>query len=154
VRLDSTTSRLLFARGGRVKARLTLSEMIGGRPYHEIRIIMLELAPRVTDVAQSAAKWREASPGRSGKRVGTAFRFTANEACEVGMTFTQRRSGRTVTVAQVVVEAHQGKNVIRFRGVISSKNHLAPGRYTAYVIAANTAGQRSIPHRLTFTILP
>jgi hypothetical protein len=154
VRLDSTTSRLLFARGGRVKARLTLSEMIGGRPYHEIRIIMLELAPRVTDVAQSAAKWREASPGRSGKRVGTAFRFTANEACEVGLTFTQRRSGRTVTVAQVVVEAHQGKNVIRFRGVISSKNHLAPGRYTAYVIAANTAGQRSIPHRLTFTILP
>lgn len=153
VQLSRAAMRHLGTAGGRLKALLTLNETMGGHHYHHTRLITIELAPRLTDLRQAASAWREPRSRKHRVRVGTTFTFTLNESCEVGLTFTTNQHGRTVNLGQVVIAAHRGRNAIRFRGAISAKTRLAPGTYTVYVIAANTASQRSVPRRLAFTIL-
>ena len=140
VRLSPAARRLLAAAHGRLPARLTLDANVGSRHVHQAWTMPLELAPRLTRVRQSARKWRKAR--------GTAFTFTVNEACQVGLTFTQPGA----SLGQVVIDAHRGRNIVRFHGAISGTTRLGPGSYTAHVVAANTAGQRSRFHRLPFRI--
>lgn len=151
VRLNSTAARLLAAGHGRLRARLTLNETIGGRAYHHTAIVTLGLPPGLTDVKQSTAKWREA--GGTASRVRTIFSFKLNESATVALIFSERVHGQTLNVGERLVGGHRGSNVIPFRGVLSHNNKLLPGKYTVKVVAADTAGQRSVPHRLTFTVL-
>jgi hypothetical protein len=60
---------------------------------------------------------------------------------------------RIVTVATLNFTGHAGANTVRFQGRISSHQKLRPGRYTLVITATNSAGQRSSPHSLTFTIV-
>ncbi|HEV7460052.1 MAG TPA: hypothetical protein VGN78_05925 [Solirubrobacteraceae bacterium] len=41
---------------------------------------------------------------------------------------------------------------MRFQGRITRRKKLKPGRYTLVITATNSAGQRSLPRSLTFTI--
>jgi hypothetical protein len=41
---------------------------------------------------------------------------------------------------------------VRFQGRITRRKKLKPGRYTLVITATNSAGQRSLPRSLTFTI--
>lgn len=138
-------------------------------------------APQLSHVSQSRHKWREGhalvtiAKRRLRPPKGTTFRFTVNEPARVTLSFTQRPSGRrsggkcvaktrhnasrprchrTVTRATLTLSAHAGRDRVRFQGRISRKRKLNPGTYTVVIIATNAVGERSGPHRLTFTIVP
>jgi streptogramin lyase len=106
--------------------------------------------------------------------VGATFSFSLNEQASVTFAFTQRVSGRKVgrncvpkshgnrkrKACQLMVTrgtlsftGHPGTNNIVFQGRISGAKTLKPGRYTLVITAANTAGQKSAPQSLGFTIV-
>ena len=134
--------------------------------------------PVLTDLAQSNRSWREgkllASFSRRHKLLplGTTFSFSLNVPASVTFTFTQSASGRKVgktCVAQtkknkskhrctrsvlagtLTFAAHAGENKVRFEGLISKHNKLAPGSYTL-LVTATASGEHSTPRTLNFTI--
>jgi len=137
-------------------------------------------APVLTNVAESNHRWRDgtrlASFARKAKRppVGTTFSFTLNEAASVSFSFTQSVGGRkvkgkcvaqtkknrhkqackrTVTRGALSFAAHAGTNKAIFQGRISHVLKLKPGTYTLVITAQNSAGQRSAPAPLSFTVV-
>jgi CSLREA domain-containing protein len=137
-------------------------------------------APVLTNVTESNHSWRVgarlASFARGTKRapVGTTFSFTLNAAASVSFSFTQRVGGRkvkgkcvaqtkknrhkhackrTVTRGAVSLVAHAGTNKAIFQGRISHALKLKPGAYVVVITAKNSAGQRSAPARLSFTVV-
>ena len=136
--------------------------------------------PVVSSASESHRTWREGSAlatlARARKRppVGTAFSFTLNEPATVTLTFTQTVPGRkvkgkcvaqtkankrkhscsrTVTRGTLALAGHAGTDKVAFQGRVSRSRKLKPGTYTLTIIASNTAGLRSAPARLTFTIV-
>ncbi len=137
------------------------------------------LAPTVSALRQSTARWREgtalahtsqalAKPPR-----GTTFSFTLNEAAAAHLSFTQTTSGRsvggrcvaqttgnrgkracrrTITAGALTLQGHAGSDHVRFEGRVSSAKRLKPGRYTL-VLRAIAGGLTSAPRSLTFTIV-
>ncbi len=106
--------------------------------------------------------------------VGTTVKFTLNEPATVSFSFTQRVSGRkagrkcvaethknhrrkacqrTVTAGTLTFAGQSGTNKVAFQGPISRHKKLRPGRYTLVITATNTAGQKSAPRKLSFTIV-
>ena len=51
------------------------------------------------------------------------------------------------------VNAHSGKNRVRFQGRISRKRKLRPGRYRMILRARDAAGNRSAASRVRFRLL-
>ena len=49
--------------------------------------------------------------------------------------------------------AHASVNKVHFDGRLPGHHKLRPGTYTLVIVATDTAGRRSAPARLTFTIL-
>jgi hypothetical protein len=136
------------------------------------------LAPTLSHVSQAHAVWREGSrlAHLASKRppVGTTFAFTLDEQANVTLAFTQQLAGRrvhgrcvaptranrhrrscrrTVTQAILTLAAHPGTDKVAFEGTVSAGRRLRAGTYTVVLTAANAAGQRSVPQRLTFTIV-
>jgi FG-GAP repeat len=135
--------------------------------------------PSVTNAAQSHRIWRESNKLAhiSRKRkppVGTTFSFTLNEPASVSFAFTQQVAGRkvngkcvaqtkanrrkhackrTVTQGTLSFTGHARTNKVSFQGRISRSKKLRPGTYTLIITATSTAGQRSSPRQLTFTIV-
>jgi hypothetical protein len=134
-------------------------------------------APVLTGVAESNRRWREGTRLASiAKRapVGTTFSFTLNEAASVSFSFTQAVGGRkvkgkcvaqtkknghkhackrTVTRGALSLAAHAGTNKAIFQGRVSHSLKLKPGTYSLVITAKNSAGQRSAPVRLSFTVV-
>jgi len=136
-------------------------------------------APVIANVAQSHRSWREGNRLASFARkrrasLGTTFYFTLNEQASVRFAFTQQAGGRrvkgkcvaqtkknrrksackrTVTEGALSFTGHAGTNKVSFQGRISASKKLSLGRYTLVVTAIATAGQRSQPKSLTFTIV-
>jgi len=134
--------------------------------------------PIVTGLRQSAAKWREgnklAQISRKKKPpVGTTFGFSLNEPAAVRLSFTRPAAGRkvsrkcvpvskknrkgpkctrTVILGTLAFNAHAGATRVRFAGRLSATEKLKPGRYTL-TITATSAGLRSTPRSLSFTIV-
>jgi len=113
------------------------------------------LPPVVEHVRQSAARWREGNRSARISRVtvptGTTFSFSLNEGTTVTFSFAQSAGGRkagTLTFA-----GHSGTNKVAFQGRISPKEKLKPGRYTLAITATDSAGMRSAPKSLSFTIV-
>jgi hypothetical protein len=140
------------------------------------------LAPALSQVSQSHARWREGSKAAklsSAHRphkppVGTTFSFTLSEAASVSLTFTYQQAGRklgakcvaqtrrnrtkhackhTVTAGALSFAAQAGLDKISFQGVLTHSKKLPPGSYTLTLVAMNPAGQRSTPAHLSFTIV-
>jgi hypothetical protein len=136
-------------------------------------------SPLIADVRQSHASWREhhhaTSTWRHAKRIplGSTFTYTLNEPAQVAFTFTQRLTGRQlhgkcvvenrknrprppcrrrITRGTISTAAHEGKNELVFLGRLSRESTLPPGSYSVTLIATTTAGARSLPVSLTFTI--
>jgi FG-GAP repeat protein len=111
----------------------------------------------VQNVRQSRTRWRLgnrlASASRAKTPVGTTFSFSLNDQAAVTFSFTQRVSGRTVTAGRLTFAGHAGTNKVAFQGRVSAKKKLEPGRYTLVITAADSAGTRSAPKSLTFTIV-
>ncbi len=153
----------------------------GGGPGASARatLVVKPARPTFTRVTQAARRWIEGPglPGISRRRklpVGTTFRFTLNEPAKVRFGFTRARPGRrvggkcvpatkrnrvrrackrTVTVAVLSVNGHARANRVRFKGRVSRRKKLQPGRYTLIMRARDSAGARSAARRLTFTIV-
>jgi hypothetical protein len=113
------------------------------------------LPPVVQHARQSAARWREGNrPARISRAkmpTGTTFSFSLNEQATVTFGFAQSASGRTV--GTLTFAGHSGTNKVAFQGRISPKEKLKPGRYTLVITATNSAGMRSAPKSLSFTIV-
>jgi hypothetical protein len=58
-----------------------------------------------------------------------------------------------VTAGRLTFTAHGGTNRVAFQGRISPVKKLKPGRYTLAITATNSAGARSAPRSLSFTIV-
>jgi hypothetical protein len=138
----------------------------------------MPLAPIVAHARQSARRWRESNQlariSRAKTPTGTTFSFQLNEQAIVTFSFAQRVSGRevsgkcvaqteknrrkpvcrrTVTAGGLTFPGHSGTNTVAFQGRISPVKKLEPGRYTLVITATNTAGTRSAPQSLSFTIV-
>ena len=139
--------------------------------------------PVISSARQSASRWRagnllarisDAAARPAALPVGTTFSFNLSQAARAGLTFTQsvagRKVGRTCIAPSVLnrgrpkctrtlvrgalsFTAHTGTNEVRFQGRISRTRKLKPGRYTLVIAATNSAGQRSTPVHLSFTIV-
>ena len=137
-------------------------------------------APQLTNVTQSAKRWREGNAlphyARVRLPVGTTFRLTLDQRAQVKFSFTQTVSGRgvggkcvavtkenrgkphcqrTVVFATLRHRGNIGTNSLHFEGRINRHKWLAPGTYTLNATATATAsGKQSKPAFLRFTILP
>ena len=145
---------------------------------HPYRSPVPLLAPTVTAAHESASTWRLGAKlariSRTKPPIGTTFSFALNEPAAVKLAFTQRSAGRrvgrkcvaksrknarrktctrTVTVGTLAFTGHSGTNKVAFQGRISSSRKLKPGRYALIITAKNSAGARSTPVTLTFTIV-
>jgi streptogramin lyase len=168
---------LWFADGAAI-GRITLTEASPVVSANALAPTMT-LPPTITAAHQSASTWREGSKlAQVSKRkrppVGTTFSFTLNEQASVSFEFTQqvggrrvngkciaqtkknRRKGackRTVTRGTLSFTGRGGANKVVFQGRISRSKKLKPGRYTLIIAATNSAGARSTPASLSFTIV-
>jgi hypothetical protein len=135
--------------------------------------------PALSGVSQTHATWREGGAQATFSRrhrppVGTTFSFVLNEKASVSFAFTRKLAGRkvkgkcvaptsqnrhggackrTITQGSLSFPSHSGKNRVRFQGRLSASRKLPPGRYTLVITASNSAGQRSRPKQLSFTIV-
>ena len=144
----------------------------------ESTTIGVVVIPRLTNVSQSAQRWRRGKvlPHYTRVRapVGTIFTFTLNQPyAEIRFDFThlvpgrlvsgkcvapttrnrgKPRCHRTVTAATLRHSAHKRRNSLHFEGRINRRTWLAPGSYTLK-ITATAYGRASRPAFLHFTIL-
>jgi hypothetical protein len=114
--------------------------------------------PTMQNARQSAARWRESNQlariSRAKTPTGTTFSFSLNEQATVSLSFTQLLGGpRHVTRGTLSFTGHSGTNDVVFAGRISRTNKLKPGRYEIIITATSSAGQRSAPVSLSFTIV-
>jgi streptogramin lyase len=131
--------------------------------------------PAITDVHQSASRWREGSKlahaSRRGTKppAGTTVSFVLSENASVGFTFTQlnpgcrakghkhseaKNCGRTTTAGKLSFDGHSGTNKVSFQGRISRARELKPGNYTLTIIAIDAEGAHSASKSLRFAITP
>jgi putative Ig domain-containing protein len=120
-------------------------------------------APAVTNLKASHRVWRTGTgPARISKvdrgarkrpPIGTTFSFELNVTADVTFSFTRHVAGRKAGAGSLAFAGHPGKNNVAFRGRISRKNKLKPGRYTLTVTAASPDGQRSAPASLNFKVV-
>ncbi|HEY7932814.1 MAG TPA: hypothetical protein VID48_03225 [Solirubrobacteraceae bacterium] len=134
--------------------------------------------PVVAHARQSTRRWREgnrlARISRAKTPTGTTFSFALGEQATVTFSFAQLLSGRkvsgkcaaqteknrrkpacrsTATAGTLTFTGHSGTNKVAFQGRISPVEKLEPGRYTLVITATNSAGVRSAPKSLSFTIV-
>jgi hypothetical protein len=111
----------------------------------------------VQNVRQSTARWRAggrlATASRAKTPIGTTFSFSLNEQATVTFSFTRRAGGRTFMAGKLTFAGHTGTNKVAFEGRVSPKKKLEPGRYQLVITATDSAGTRSAPKSLGFTIV-
>jgi hypothetical protein len=134
--------------------------------------------PVVQNARQSTTRWRAGGQlphiSRAKAPTGTTFSFSLNEQATVTFSFTQHLSGRkaggkcvaqtaknrrkptctrTATAGTFTFTGHSGTNQVAFQGRISPTKKLKPGRYTLAITATDSAGARSAPTSLSFTLV-
>jgi hypothetical protein len=156
-------------------ATTTSTTLVGSSPLGGVIA-----TPAASGFSESASRWRRGSAlpriSSAGKPpLGTTFSFTLNEPATVSFSFTQRVPGRrvkgrcvavgqrnagepkckrTVSVGSLGLAGHAGLDKVRFQGRLSSAKTLKPGSYTVTITARDSHGLASLPHSLTFTIIP
>jgi hypothetical protein len=139
------------------------------------------LPPVVSGFGQSHRTWRAGtalahlagSGAHAPSPVGTTFSFSLNEQATVTLAFAREAAGRRVghrcapatrknrggtscrlsrAAGTLSFTAHPGQNRAYFDGRISVSQALTPASYGLTLTAINTAGQRSAPRSLHFTI--
>jgi hypothetical protein len=156
-----------------------VSEQAGGTSYGaDETFTTAPVAPTLGALAQSHRRWRAGTAlARIARRrapLGTTFSFTLDQSATVTFTFTQAVGGRrakgrcvaqthgnrhrakcsrTLTRGALRLVAHAGADTVAFQGRLTAGRRLAPGAYTVLIEALNSAGQGSVVHRLTFTIV-
>jgi hypothetical protein len=106
----------------------------------------------------SASAAQSARSKRTGSPVGTTFSVTLNQAGKLALVFTQPVIGRkrkhgTVTRGTLTFGVQAGTTKVSFQGRLPSGKRLPLGAYTLVITATNSAGARSAPQKLRFTIV-
>jgi hypothetical protein len=88
--------------------------------------------------------------------LGTVIRWTQSEDARVTIVFHRRVRGRWRRVPRRVMrfDSTAGAHRLRFRGRVSLKKPLRPGRYRMTLTARDVAGNVSLPDRARFRLLP
>jgi FG-GAP repeat len=113
--------------------------------------------PRLTSVRESKSSWAPGSklPALNPKqpvRGGAAYRFAANQAMPVTLSFAKKSHGHYGNAHKLTVAATKGRNVMYFDGRLSRSTKLGAGKYRVVLQARNAAGDHSTAHPLRFTI--
>jgi PKD repeat protein len=137
------------------------------------------VAPTIASATETNGIWREGNrlaqiSKKKKPPVGTTFSFTLNEQASISFAFTQQVGGRkvngkcfaqtktnrhkhackrAVTRGTLSFTGHIGANKVHFQGRISASKKLPLGHYTLIITATTSAGQRSQPESLSFTIV-
>jgi len=153
---------------GTVQVVLSVSDRFGiVAKSQPIALTIAPAQPQISKLRQSHRRWREGhrlaktsslALRRKGGRapLGTTFTFKLNTKAEVRLAFAapkKSRRGKRAAVAMLSFNGHPGTNRVAFQGRISSTKKLRPGRYTVAITATNSAGLRSAPRSLSFTIV-
>jgi hypothetical protein len=132
--------------------------------------------PTLTELGQSASKWRRGHQQAKISRapVGTTFSFNLSKAATVKLAFTQRASGRkvrgackaptpsnadkrkctrTILAGTLSLPGHSGLNKLRFQGVLANGKSLKVGSYSVLLSARDSGGLQSAPQSLRFSIV-
>jgi dipeptidyl aminopeptidase/acylaminoacyl peptidase len=111
-------------------------------------------APSIADVKLSRKRWRRGNePGISPTPIGTVISFRLSEDARVTLAFKRKKAGKRA--GSISVAGKAGINQVRFRGRLTRKRFLAPGRYRLVLSARDAAGNQSKPRvGPTFTIVP
>jgi PKD domain-containing protein len=162
---SGTSPSHLFAASGSYQTTLTATDATGltASVSHQVDIALpgggagAGALPVISGLSQSARKWRERGGApRISRRVpvGTTFGFRLDQAAKVRFAFKRaHHAARRAKTWTLSFAAHTGANSVRFKGRLSRRLKLGPGRYTLTVTATNAAGRRSQPRKLSFTIL-
>jgi 6-phosphogluconolactonase len=133
--------------------------------------------PSVQDASEATKRWREPTQHTHKHDhipTGTMISFSLNEPAQVRLAFNRLIAGSSsphgcvaaaqssrrrkhctqpVAAGSLSVAANSGTNRLAFVGRISRMDELGPGRYELVITASDTAGQRSTPVSLGFTIV-
>ena len=132
--------------------------------------------PALTELGQSASKWRRGQKQAKISRapVGTTFSFNLSKAATVKLAFTQKASGRkvrgackaptpsnaskrrctrTILAGTLSLPGHSGLNKLRFQGLLPNGKSLKVGSYTVALTARDAGGLQSAAHSLSFSII-
>jgi hypothetical protein len=105
---------------------------------------------------------RSRSPASLNEQASVGFAFTqqirgrkVGHKCLAKTPKSAKRKGctRTLTAGTLSFSGHAGANTVGFQGRISPSKRLAPGGDTLTITATNSAGARSAPASLRFTIV-
>ena len=107
-------------------------------------------APRISRLRMTRRRFavgRRRTPLTARTRRGTAFVFRLSEDARTTITISRKQRRRVVLKRRT----RAGTNRIAYTGRTRGRT-LRPGRYRATVRAADAAGNRSAPKRITFTV--
>ncbi len=127
----------------RLSCRVSTIGAYGSGSATSRAVSVAALAPVISKLSQSRRRWRE-----SGRRSGTEFAFSLNEAAKLTLRFTRGRR----SAGAIAITGRAGHDTIRFAGRLTRRRRLAVGGYTL-TITASADGLRSRPKTLRFTIL-
>jgi Tol biopolymer transport system component len=122
----------------------------GGRPTPAVDTTA-PLISRLRMTRRRFALGRRRTPLTARARRGTTFVFRLSEDARTTITIARRKAKRR-TVRLVRARTRAGVNRIAYTGR-TRKRTLRPGRYRATVRATDAAGNRSMPRRVTFTVV-
>ena len=88
---------------------------------------------------------------RPARRVGTTFRYLLTEGGAAKIVIAQQRGAKRA-MGTLTRKSRKGTNSIVFSGRIGGRA-LKPGKYKATLTVADTAGNRSKPKTLVFTVV-
>jgi hypothetical protein len=131
----------------------------GGTVQGDVGATADTAAPVLSDVAVKPGRFRLGSlPARLSARAGTGgtIRFALSEPARAGVRFARARAGRGFVRVRgaLRLDARAGVNRVRFQGRISRRRSLRPGRHRLTITARDAAGNKAVPRRARFTVLP
>jgi hypothetical protein len=100
-------------------------------------------------------KGAKGRPARSSDRRvkhGTKFTYSLSEPAQVTISIERKHHRAMRKLGSLAAKKHAGKQSMRFSGRLRGKP-LKPGSYRATIVATNSSGLPSDPHRVTFRVV-
>jgi hypothetical protein len=137
-----------YAKAGSYTVTLMAVDKLGNLTSAKYTIKVSPAPPVLSKVSQSARRWSERHV--RGMHYGTTFKFTLSEGAKVTLRFVGKHGRK---VGSITIKAHTGRNSYKFKGRISGRHKLSPGRYKVQLTATNGTGQRSSTKTLSFQVV-
>jgi hypothetical protein len=143
-----------YAQAGTYPVTVTATDRLGNPTTARFSIVVTSppppppppppRAPRLTNVSQTRARWRESS--------GTTFSLTLSEPARVSLRFTRRQGSHRLTAGTLSRQLAAGRTRLHFDGRLPGGRVLATGAYSV-AITASAHRRSSRTATLSFFIL-